>query len=118
MLQDQSNEAPILQQIDKMLYSIYSKIFSVTENDDLVHLSLDKLFAVANLNKTSPLLPYIKFAINRAHAMSYYKKYNYAMAMKYINPAISGCPRVDGYFVSGLADSLVLLSVCHSCLGR
>lgn len=101
-----------------MLHCLYSKIFSVSENDDTVHLSLDKLLAVASQNKTSPLLPHVKYAVNRAHAMSYYRKYNYAMAMKYVNPAISGCPKVEGYFVSGLADSLVLLSVCHSSLGR
>jgi tetratricopeptide (TPR) repeat protein len=115
---DQLVEKQVLRKIDTLLFRIHGKILSVDDNDSSIHLVLDKVLGIVNMYSTPRLLMYVKYAVNRAHAMAYFKVYNFAMAMKFINPAISGCPQANGYFVGGLADALVLLTGCHSSLGR
>jgi tetratricopeptide (TPR) repeat protein len=116
--EDQLVEKQVLRKIDSLLFRIHAKILSVDDNDSSIHLVLDKVLGIVNMYSTPRLLMYVKYAVNRAHAMAYFKVYNFAMAMKFINPAVSGCPQANGYFVGGLADALVLLTGCHSSLGR
>eukprot|EP01040_Poterioochromonas_malhamensis_P001273 gene1273-1348_t len=101
----------------RVLLTAYSKFLTTTEFDKM-HLVLRGFAAYLNQHAPKAFLPIATFEINRAHAMGYYKEFKYANAIKYLNPAVSQCPRHRESFVGGLSDTLILLAECYSAIGR
>jgi hypothetical protein len=89
-------------------------------NTDLekTHKALRGLSAYLKQFNSKPLNDVASFEVNRAHALGYFKQFKYAHAIKYLNPAVSNCPKYRDAFVGGLSDTLVLLTECYSALGR
>ena len=101
----------------RALLTAYSKFLSGTDFDRM-HLMLRGLTTYVNLVGSKAFIPISTFEINRTHALGYYKECKYANAIKYLNPAVSNCPKHRDNFVSGLSDTLILLAECYSALGR
>jgi tetratricopeptide (TPR) repeat protein len=107
----------VFQVTKRALLTAYSRF--LTNNDfEKTHLLLKGLSAYINQHADKSFCVIGTFEVNRAHAFGYFKEEKYANAVKYLNPAVSNCPKYRDSFVSGLSDTLILLAECYSALGR
>lgn len=69
-------------------------------------------------NLPSSYRPYLRFLIDNISAFVYYFNGDFRKTRSILSKQISSAPSINGVFLSGFVDSLLMLSEAHSQLGR
>lgn len=107
----QSNDIILLEYIGALAYECYNTAPNTNYNP---HTKLQEIIALSSSKDVSAI---INIAMRRLSLLDAYKRMDCSMLIKNSNSIIKSWPRIQGFYIPGLTDVLVMLSHAYHFKG-